>query len=1254
MRKIKKRKSIGLKLLHKKIYYLVRAIKRILRLPVYFARSYSSVPEDSWIIFPYHHDRISCGLISILEYKRKAKTSKDEYESYIARLEKLWPQMAQNNLNAIINGEINSANYMISKETLIQFSDTIMALKGIMVFEHIFRDQNIQDRIKTLINNIKSFIIEEENLLDKSGFNIPSASIEIINRYKILLKDCIWWLEKELLLNIEKLNFLLQTSQNNGSRNISNQLIREMLKIEIILNNLDRLEVRGRDSAGICIMIQFPDQQAVDAFENTLKEKRLYKEYETRRNIRDFINKSISKKGLHLFFIFKTAKKLGKLGDNGMFLRHEIVNDNIFYLALSHPCIYSQIIAHTRWASVGEITESNSHPLDNYSINTADKTLDIQINVVLNGDIDNYQILKKRLKEEDGIDIPAHITTDTKIIPLWVEHYLRRGLSLKDAFCSAVSDFEGSHAIALQTDKEPYNIYLAQKGSGQAVFIGIAKDCYIAASEVYGIVDQTPYYIKLDGEKERVPGEKKTKGQVFILNSKGGLEGLSAFYYDGFPVQLDKSLIKTAQITTRDIDRQGFHHYFLKEINESPESVKKTIRGKAAIVKKDKGKQVIFNLGEEILPQKIVDGISTGKIKYIYLVGQGTAGVAAKGIAMLISQYLAKTPLTVYATKASELSGFGLNRSLTDTLVIAVTQSGTTTDTNKAIDLARNYGAYTMAIVNRRDSDVTTKVEGVFYTSDGRDIEMSVASTKAFYSQIVAGCILGLCIAQILGAKSDNFITSELRELKRLPNLMKKIIREQKDKIETYAKSLSLMKQNWAVVGSGPNKVAADEIRIKLSELCYKTLPADVVEDRKHIDLASEPLIIVCAAGNNETVLGDVIKDTAIFKAHQATVVCIASEGEERFNGIADAVFHIPSTNERLAPVLNTIVGHLWGYFVAKAINDEADFFIRFKDSLDKKIGINAAVEEKGPEIIYDYDLQQVIKIFTKEFMLKKEAERFDGIVKPRTLCNLGLACKYAMGDIPLREMENDFGKQVIQFDPLNLLLHGINEMANQLSRPIDAIKHQAKTVTVGTSRLPATVSGVIFDSISKMGFRPSDLNPHIILTLRNVQPAIEKVNGATLYHITGLDSFGSPTENSQIRLLERYGITLQIPSRVEKDTTLRGTKRAVIKSGELFIGRGLWDNALIMIIPLIGKKEGEQYLTVFHISFFKDIPLDKKIKSMGIKYNHIIDMVNEWEIPWDDNLIKALCPEFLLIKSEEEIAEKIRDMVKSYKTLER
>ena len=368
------------------------------------------------------------------------------------------------------------------------------------------------------------------------------------------------------------------------------------------------------------------------------------------------------------------------------------------------------------------------------------------IHACLNGDIDNYLELKAEW-EANGERIPDDITTDTKIIPLQVEKYLRLGHPVEDAFRLAVNDFEGSHAIAMHTDLAPGKFFLAQRGSGQAVFVGIADDHYMPTSEVYGFIEETSRYLKMDGEKIIHGPNGPTQGQVFVLDqdSTGGLDGIAACHYDGTPVQFDEKSILRTEITSRDIDRQNFSHYFLKEISEAPHSVAATIQNRWKIDTNAPGRYTVV-LNEKSFPRKIADALADNRIQRIYFIGQGTAGVAALANADILNYYLNEPLLQVSALKASELSGFRLGghdpSGMGDTLVIAISQSGTTTDTNRAVDMVRARGAYTMAIVNRRDSDITFKVDGVVYTSSGRDIEMSVASTKAFYSQIVAGSLV--------------------------------------------------------------------------------------------------------------------------------------------------------------------------------------------------------------------------------------------------------------------------------------------------------------------------------------------------------------------------------------------------------------------------------------------------------------------------------------------------------------------------------
>ncbi|MDP3284823.1 MAG: SIS domain-containing protein, partial [Desulfobacterales bacterium] len=416
------------------------------------------------------------------------------------------------------------------------------------------------------------------------------------------------------------------------------------------------------------------------------------------------------------------------------------------------------------------------------------------------------------------------------------------------------------------TDLDPGKIFLAQRGSGQAVFIGIGKDHYIPASEVYGFIEETPYYLKLEGDRANENNNGNPRGQIYILSqeSKGGLSGIKAISYDGALIPIEKKDIKYTGITSRDIDRQNYPHYFLKEISESPSSVEKTLQNRWKI-SADGGKHSVYLSGREF-PESIRKAFNEKAIRRILFTGQGTAGVAALVCSDILNYYLNDPSVHIDAHKASELSGFKIGHEenvngMSDTLVVAITQSGTTTDTNRTVDMVKKRGAHTIAIVNRRDSDVTFKVDGVLYTSSGRDIEMSVASTKAFYCQIIAGAVLGLFIAGLTGRRNDIFISEEIKSLLEIPLYMKKILSIQ-DRIEASARRLAVTKTYWAAVGSGPNKASADEIRIKLSELCYKTISSDYVEDKKHIDLSSEPLSIVCAAGTRGKVIGDIIKDT--------------------------------------------------------------------------------------------------------------------------------------------------------------------------------------------------------------------------------------------------------------------------------------------------------------------------------------------------------------------------------------------------------
>ena len=331
-----------------------------------------------------------------------------------------------------------------------------------------------------------------------------------------------------------------------------------------------------------------------------------------------------------------------------------------------------------------------------------------------------------------------------------------------------------------------------------------------------------------------------------------------------------------------------------------------------------------------MLPPSVRSRLRDGSIRRVLTLGQGTAAAAADSLPHFCETLLEPSSegrtLSVTASLATEFSGFGLRSDLSDTLVVAVSQSGTTTDTNRAVDLARARGAAVIAIVNRRGSDLTDRADGVLYTSDGRDVEMSVASTKAFYAQVAACALLaGAIVAEVRPSDARTArITSELlAALNELPAALETVL-DLHDEIARIARRHVGSHRHWAVVGNGANRIASREIRIKLSEVCYHAVAEDGTEDKKHIDLSCEPLIWVCATGLRGSVADDAAKEVAIYRAHRATPIVVASRGTGRFDAAAD-LLEVPAVHPAVDFVLATAAGHLYSYEAALAIDALAD-----------------------------------------------------------------------------------------------------------------------------------------------------------------------------------------------------------------------------------------------------------------------------------------------------------------------------------------
>ena len=1220
---------------------LCHLINHVCSIKIELGTSVGQAGKNTIIVFPDLPNTLSCGISAFVAFKGSdTSTSLD-----LSPVQEMVLSLKTKSLSSDVLSIRD--DFPGSDDLLAALFEECQRFKQENIFSDLFFDTEKRDRLISTSKAIEQVIKDQTLAYKKELANLSSADAEIISCRLEKLRDIAWCLKKEILENITAINDLGVGLK--GSENISGLAV--FKRINAVLNSIDRLEVRGRDSAGISIIFTFTKEE-FENFRTGMIKAGLSERLRQRTNHLVLTNNSLTIKDTHpedgqhfvtISFVYKFAAEIGALGDNVSFIRSQIKNDHMLQLISQHTFIASSISAHTRWASVGDITMANCHPQDNTPTDRKIGRSGI-IHACLNGDIDNYLELKTEYEARYD-KLHEDINTDTKLIPLQVEHYLKLNNSIEEAFRLAVNDFEGSHAISMHSNLAPGKLFLAQKGSGQAIFVGIAKDHYIAASELYGIVEETQDYIKLNGEN---------KGQIVILdqNSAGGVEGIQSFYYDTTPIVIKNEHVLTSQITSRDIDRQHFPHYFLKEISESPGSVEKTLENKFKV--STESNLFMTNLDETVIPKSLENDFKTNQIKKVCFIGQGTAGVAAQGCANLLNFYLGDKDLDIRALKSSELSGFCIidgdskNQSMANTLVVAISQSGTTTDTNRTVDMVKACGARTLAIVNRRDSDLTFKTDGVLYTSSGRDIEMSVASTKAFYSQIAAGAILGLHIARMLQTRSSEFITEQINEMMGLPAKMRTIL-GMKDQIKASASRLAVSKDYWATVGSGSNKTSADEIRIKLSELCYKTISSDFIEDKKHIDLSSEPLIIICAAGTRESVLGDIIKDTAIFHAHKATPVVITTMGEDRFDLYAEDVFKIPETSEHFAPVLNTLVGHIWGYYAALAINEGSRFMyegrVEVQDVLDEYTTMGHDVYE----ILLEKRFRETIARFYNKFLAKRRHGDFPAVMGLDNVANITLLLKYLSGRLPVSDFEIDFETKGTPTNMLTTFFDNISQAVNIMARPVDAIKHQAKTVTVGTSRIAEKFDGLVFEELAASNIQISQITNRNVLVIKNLQEVVSRINGGFLYQVSGLSLLGEVTDETKIKLINKTGALKTEHSRVETDPRLKGTKNIIVREGNVYIGKGRKDNKNILVIPCISTNPATpniiEYILSLNITFktSKDLPLLKKIKALGGKYNRLKDYILESDtIQWDDKYLNLLEVETLFGDTAETVVEKL------------
>ncbi len=524
-------------------------------------------------------------------------------------------------------------------------------------------------------------------------------------------------------------------------------------------------------------------------------------------------------------------------------------------------------IGHTRWATHGRVTEENAHP----HFDTADR-----IHIVVNGIVENYVELKERLAG-DGARFTSE--TDAEVIAhLVADHY---DGDLVEAVRSAYRELQGHYAFVAMSADEP------------GVLVGARKECPLIVGRGEGeqfIASAIPAFLRETRHVQYIEDD-----ELAILRP----EGTRFLSVDGTEQERDAVEVDWDAETA---EKQGYETFMLKEIHEQPDAVAETIGERAA---QDTG----IDLGDlgSIEPEFL------RTLRRVVIVACGTSYHAG-----LIGRYAVEewSRVPVEVEIASEyryrnpIVGDG-------DLVIGISQSGETADTLAAMRTARSQGAKVLAITNIMGSQATRESDGVLYTRAG--LEIGVAATKTFISQVVAMYLLALRLAELRGTLDESALTAAIAELKRLPHLITEVL-EECDEVTRRIAAETQGAEFFLYLGRHVGLPVALEGALKLKEISYTATDAYAAGEMKHGPIAlldeSTPVVVVAT---DSPVLEKVVSNIEEVRSRGARVIAVASRGNQDISRHAADVITVPATHWMLAPALAVIPLQLLAYYIAQA-----------------------------------------------------------------------------------------------------------------------------------------------------------------------------------------------------------------------------------------------------------------------------------------------------------------------------------------------
>ena len=547
----------------------------------------------------------------------------------------------------------------------------------------------------------------------------------------------------------------------------------------------------------------------------------------------------------------KIFKKQGRVANS----------ENLF----SEANIRSNIcIGHTRWATHGEPSDKNSHPILSFNK---------KFTIVHNGIIENYKELKKIL-EDEGYSFLTD--TDTEVLVNFLEFCISKSNSVEEGLTFGLSKVEGAYGIVIMDNENPENLYAARKGSPLA--IGKFDGNFILASDATPIVKYTDKVIYLDD------------------NSLIKIEKDSFKIFD-FDLNIKNKKFQKVDVELQKVELGEFDSYMLKEIMEQPFSLSQTMLGRV--------KENEITLGGI---NKYVDKLL--EAKRIIIIGCGTSWHAALTAEYFLEKYL-KIPVEVeYASEFRYRNPIIYESDI----VFVVSQSGETADTLEATKIAKEKGATVLGIVNSVGSSIARETHEGCYLHAGPEI--GVASTKAYTSQLLVFFMIGIKAASIKNNISDKKYLKMISQLKELPDKVEEVL-SNVSQIEDIAKKI-FKKDHCLFMSRGNNFPVALEGALKLKEISYIHAEGYPAAELKHGPIAlideNMPVVVICTKSDEyDKMLSNVME----IKARKAIVIGIVDPKNFHMKKHFDYSIEVPNTSKDFSPILNQIPLQLIAYFCA-------------------------------------------------------------------------------------------------------------------------------------------------------------------------------------------------------------------------------------------------------------------------------------------------------------------------------------------------